>query len=341
MIKYTVFPYLKLDAKVKANPYIHDFVRSLNDRSDSTVVNYPHKNPLLSILYPKRWGDVFIFNWFESIPDFKWGIFQSIIAVLFVLILSIFKKKIVWVLHNKMPHSVKHQGFKMYLMSFIAKRSTIIITHASDGVELVKKHFPSSAQKIYYLDHPTKNRLDLREECSKVVYDLLIWGHISKYKGVFEFVDFIMNNQLYSFRICILGKFPTKELYLELKNKVQGNNNISIIDHSPSFEELGGYISRSSFVMAPYIPDSILSSGMLMDSLSMGAKVIGPHVGSFKDYANENRLRVYTFDKFCDIPILLEKYKSTDVSIKSYTEFLEENNWNRFADKLSNIIKNL
>ena len=38
-----------------------------------------------------------------------------------------------------------------------------------------------------------------------------------------------------------------------------------------------------------------------MDSLSFGAKVIGPAVGSFRDYAAEPLLNVYTFHTFDDI----------------------------------------
>jgi beta-1,4-mannosyltransferase len=78
MIRFTVFPRLHILPHQKANPYIRDFVAALEQENVSKVVNPPHKNPLFSLLPPKRWGDVFIFNWFESIPDFKYGPLQSI-----------------------------------------------------------------------------------------------------------------------------------------------------------------------------------------------------------------------------------------------------------------------
>lgn len=77
--------------------------------------------------------------------------------------------------------------------------------------------------------------------------------------------------------------------------------NVTFICESPSFEELAHYIRKSAFVLAPYCPDSVLSSGILMDSLSFGSKIIGPEVGSFKDYAREKRLNVYTFHDYEDI----------------------------------------
>ena len=79
MQTFTVFPNLK----EKSNPYIQDFIDALNRQEGFQVVNPAHKNPLLSILPPKHWGDTFIFNWFESIPDFKYGLLQSLIAIFF------------------------------------------------------------------------------------------------------------------------------------------------------------------------------------------------------------------------------------------------------------------
>lgn len=101
MITFTVFPRLRQNPNEKSNPYIENFIASLNREGESTVINPPHRNPLLSILPPKRWGDVIIFNWFESIPDFKYGLLQAVTAICFVTILKLAKKKIVWVLHNK------------------------------------------------------------------------------------------------------------------------------------------------------------------------------------------------------------------------------------------------
>jgi hypothetical protein len=71
-----------------------------------------------------------------------------------------------------------------------------------------------------------------------------------------------------------------------------------------------------------------------MDSLSFGAKIIGPHTGSFKDYSHEPLLHVHTFKEFCDIYPIVNKTKGTPVSLENYQKFLEENNWEAFATSL-------
>ena len=122
MITFTVFPRLRQNPNEKNNPYIENFIASLNREGESTVINPPHRNPLLSILPPKRWGDVIIFNWFESIPDFKYGLLQAVTAICFVTVLKLAKKKIVWVLHNKKPHNDGYTGMKKFLMRYTRYR---------------------------------------------------------------------------------------------------------------------------------------------------------------------------------------------------------------------------
>ncbi len=102
--------------------------------------------------------------------------------------------------------------------------------------------------------------------------DLLIWGNISRYKGVPEFVRFATQHSL-KLKTKIIGKCSSQELLEELRK--ESNEMISIEDRSIPFEELKQEIRRSRFVLVPYAAESILSSGILMDSLSFGAKVIG------------------------------------------------------------------
>ena len=177
MIKFTVFPHLRQNPDERANPYIQNFISSLNRKGEAAVINPPHKNPLLSILPVRRWGDAFIFNWPENIPDVKYGILQATVAVCFILVLKFSGKKIVWVLHNKKPHANGHTKMKKFLISFIVRKADLILTHATEGVEMIRGQYPSAACKTHFLHHPTVNRLPVAPPAdSTIMYDLLIWG---------------------------------------------------------------------------------------------------------------------------------------------------------------------
>ncbi|MBQ8889696.1 MAG: exopolysaccharide biosynthesis protein [Bacteroidaceae bacterium] len=333
MKKVTLFPNLI----TKSNPYIQDFIDAFNSQDGVTVVNPPHKNPLLSILKKKYWGDTFVFNWFESIPDFKYGPLQAFIAVFFITFIKLSGRKIVWILHNKHPHAKKYGLLKKALTFLIVKYADLIITHATDGVELIKQNYPFAYGKVHFLHHPTKNRLsDI--DCSNVEmeYDLLIWGAIAKYKGIIEFIDYLRQHSETKVKVCLIGKCASAELFNELNGKLPSN--VTFIHKSMPFEELAEYIRRSQFVLAPYFSDSILSSGILMDSLSFGAKVIGPATGSFKDYSHEPLLKVYTFEEFGDVFNIIEQKKLIPVSKEDYQTFLEQHNWQSFISQLLNLL---
>jgi len=240
-------------------------------------------------------------------------------------------------LHNKKPHAQGRDGMKTFLARLIAKNSSLIITHSEEGVRLVHDDFPYAARKVHYIDHPTKCRLQLATAAStaKKKYDLLIWGTIARYKGIFEFVDYIRTNKIDHLRICIVGG-ASETVFKDLKAICP--DNITLINQRPSFDELADYINQSEFVLCPYAPETILSSGMLMDSLSFGAKVIGPEVGSFKDYASNSLLNVYTFKSFDDISGIVQQHKHDEVSLTNYRRFLEENDWTHYAQKLAKLL---
>lgn len=335
MQTFTVFPNLQ----EKSNPYIQDFIDALNRQEGFHVVNPAHKNPLLSILPPKHWGNIFIFNWFESIPDFKYGPLQSIIALFFLILIKLNGRKIIWILHNKQPHAQRYNWLKRSLTQLIAKQADLIITHAQDGVTIIREKYPHALHKVHFLHHPTKNRMSDNEQTflQKKEYDLLIWGGINPYKGVVDFVSFLHKNPQIKLKVCILGKCSSHKLYNAITKDL--TENITFIHEKASFEKLGAYIQQSHFVLMPYFSKTILSSGVLMDSLSFGAKVIGPNTGSFKDYAHESSLHVHTFKEFNDIIQIVNKHKDTPISIESYKRFLQKNDWEAFIQSFIHLLK--
>ncbi|BDW75614.1 hypothetical protein BFINE_14090 [Bacteroides finegoldii DSM 17565] len=113
---------------------------------------------------------------------------------------------------------------------------------------------------------------------------------------------------------------------------------VKIIPESPSFEKLSNYVACSRFVLIPYCPDSVLSSGVLMDSLSFGAKVIGPATGSFIDYSHNSLLNVHTFKSLDDIAVILSDYKKEKASLVGYRQFLDENAWQYFGSKIIELV---
>lgn len=222
------------------------------------------------------------------------------------------------------------------MIHLLLRKADLIVTHATEGIKVVQDQYPKAVAKTVFLHHPTKNRIE-EYIPQPPETDLLIWGNISRYKGVPEFVRFATQHSL-KLKTKIIGKCSSQELLEELHK--ESNEMISIEDRSIPFDELKQEIRRSRFVLVPYAAESILSSGILMDSLSFGAKVIGPAVGSFRDYATEPLLNVYTFHTFDDIQELVDKAnEATDIA--GYNRFLNAHSWNEFGKKFQNLLQKI
>lgn len=340
-MKITIYPNLQLNPATRPNPYIKDFISALSQKEGIEIVNKPHKNPLLSILKPSAQGEVFIFNWLEDVIFQKHGKLQWLAAFCLLILLHIRKKKIIWVFHNKSSHLTHHRRATQCLRRMLIDYSSLIITHAQEGVDLIKKDYPHAIDKVHYFNHPTKNRLNFCHPIDMAIrkYDILIWGTLSRYKGVIDFLQFIKSHHVRNLKICIVGLCPDKTLYEQLLR--QTDENIYIFNEGPSFQKLATYMDNSRFVLIPYHAESILSSGILMDSLSFGAKIIGPTAGSFTDYTNNSSICVYTFHNFEEIPMLVKKYGLDEISTEKYHSFLDEYSWAHFADTIIDYILSL
>lgn len=325
-MKVTIYPRLPNKDNIRTNPYINDFIHAL-EQLGIKISNAPDKNPLFSLLLHHPDSDAYIFHWLENVPDYKYGILQTMAAIWLLCRIKCRHKKIAWFLHNKQPHLAKHKFSKNLLRYCLLHQADLIVTHASEGVEVVCRHNPAAKSRTVFLHHPTKNRMVREEAPMAPKTDLLIWGNISGYKGVPEFLRFATEKQ-WTLKIKVIGKCSTDHLFEELKQ--YANEHVILENRSIPFDELGQEIHDSRFVLIPYASESILSSGVLMDSLSFGARVIGPDVGSFRDYAKEPQLNVYTFHTFSDIPAIMQR---TDEAVdrEAYHHFLKAHNWERFG----------
>lgn len=336
-MKVTVYPRNLDQDNVQVNPYIKDFVSAL-EQEGIAVANPPHKNPLFSLLRKKIDSDAYIFHWLENVPDYKYGMLQMLAALWFLVIVKLSRKRIIWFLHNKQPHITRHRWAKRILTHFLIAKSDLIVTHATEGIAVIRNRCPEAASKTLFLHHPTKNRVPAQAANAQTAdTDLLIWGNVSRYKGVPEFIRFANEHSL-TLRIKVIGKCSSADLFEELKQ--QANRYITIENRSIPFDELSKEIQKARYVLVPYAAESVLSSGVLMDSLSFGAKVIGPDIGSFRDYAHEPLLCVYTFNSLSDIAsIVRDATKSANRD--NYRRFLEAHSWREFGKEFHHQLQKL
>ena len=176
--------------------------------------------------------------------------------------------------------------------------------------------------------------------------EVLIWGNILPYKGVLEFVSSPAVRAA-GLKVRIVGRCKDASLAAAIEKAVgqcdagqsaEGSTSVDDSDYlhrtrivfenrAADFEELAVLIRSSRHVLFPYLPGSVSSSGVLMDTLSMGGNPVGPAIGAFADLARENVCDVYGSEAE-----MIEILKSDRrVNPETLRDFISRNSWQAYA----------
>ena len=314
-----------------------DLIDSLGQYYNFVNKGKPSNKGIFDIVKYLSKTDYIFFNWIEKLPENKAGRLQTLFLFVLFPIFKIFNIKIIWTMHNKMSHSKDELFLKRKIFKKMLKHAHVIITHSSEGIKFGEEMHKGSSQKIHYYPHPVKDRRS--KEKINTVYDILIWGTISPYKGVDKFLKFIFDNGLdKKYRIKIAGKSTSISHFDSIIT--YRNENIDIENCFIEDELLQEMIAQSRLILFTYAKSSILSSGALMDSLGYGAEIIGPDVGAFHDLEKEGILNTFS-DYSALISIIDKQLQEKDrIATKNKLEiFLKENTWNKFSRRVSDLLK--
>jgi len=319
------------------NPYLDDFMDAMEKHLVFVNRNHPSNSGIFDFLkYIFTVKFVFL-NWIENIPERKGGTLQTYFLFVMLSISKWFGIKVIWTMHNKLSHSPTKRKEKEKIFRALLKKTDLILTHASAGIEFGEQMVPGSDTKIIYFPHPVKDRrLNLESEKQ---FDILIWGTISPYKGIHNFLEFLKQNKLEdTYRIHIVGKISDENYAKQINNF--SNKKISIENRFIEDKLLADLIRKSKIILFTYSQTSILSSGALMDSVGYGGLVIGPNVGAFGDLKKKGILETYqNFNELIAKADQILSGNESKIKADNLDQFLKDHTWDKFAEHLSNKLK--
>ena len=329
MKKVYLYPLSAYTENAVINPYISNLRDALNAHFDVVNANHPSSTGIFDIIKYLRKLDVVYLNWGEEVPENKYGRVQGIFLLLLLQYLKLSSILIVWTLHNKKSHYSHHSLLKKMLYNQMLKKSDLIITHAREGLRLIPEGTLACFQH-----HPVTKSLIKQEPNKEYSYDIIIWGTIYPYKGIHTFLGFLEEKgDIAKYRILIAGKIVTQTLADELQAYHQKYNNLELMDGYIEQERLIELVQASKITLFTYHSDSILSSGVLMDSLTYGATIVGPAVGAFNDLHQLGLIETYT-DFNSLISVVDKTLSSEKENLSNQTklaEFISANSWNEFS----------
>jgi glycosyltransferase involved in cell wall biosynthesis len=323
--KKSIYIFLLTTNKPPFNKYVVYLAEALS--KDFDVVNIRQKKNIGVLDFFKYFNsDMYILNWPENIYKLKYGRIQFLLYLLWAVLAKCFNKKIIWILHNKHPHTGPNffSKISMWLTAFI---STHVVTHSKEGVEFYKRKF--NKNNIEYFPHPIYP--DSTFHTANIKYDFIIWGKIAPYKNILRFIKYFNSSDEMKNKTLLICGESDKAYADEIENNI--TNNITFINKYLSIEELNKLISSAKVVLFTYDSESVLSSGALAYSLPSKKLIIGPKIGSFNDYADQNLIT--TFIDFAEIPHLLNSFTLNNTALENH---IAENSWGGFSSKLSKLL---
>lgn len=326
MCTFYIYPTYTPERDKSGNTYIRDFADAFSNHYK--VLNEKGKLGIVSVFFNLK-AEYFILHWVDLIITKQKGFLQVILFLIAIRTLKLFRKKIVWVLHNKKPHRVNSK-IALYCMRVAARNADVIICHANEGKDFVKTIYGIKAgNKVRYVPHPVYSEEIYKSLPEK--WDIVIWGTIAPYKNIVQFLKFVKESPKFKeLKILICGFCPDKEYEKEIKEELSAS--ISYENRFLTDEELKQELQSTRSILFTYKLDSVLSSGALVYSLNFNKKIIGPKGGSFEDL----QPIVSCYDSFDELENIDFDEKVNDDYIR---EYLTKNTWNNLPSKIIKQIK--
>jgi hypothetical protein len=238
---------------------------------------------------------------------------------------------VIWIKHNKVSHTQKWFRARKMIQFLLSRYASHILLHAIDEETM-------QSEKAIFLPHPcniTPDEIPFPDRETGPDIDFLIWGSILPYKGILEFLQFAQNDEFLSKRtIHVAGKCAPD--YFRKLGQYAGKN-IHLADKFVSEEEIRLLFKRTKFILFTYNTRSVLSSGVLMDSLVAVKRMIAPDCGAFRDMALRQRF-VSLYSDFSGIKdIYIEYCDDYNLDHDAVCAFVARNSWYSMGSKIKEL----
>lgn len=272
--------------------------------------------------------EYFILNWYESL--YTNSIFEQTKIFLKKYInlmkLKINKKKIIWVVHNRVPHNDKYKFYSKTLMKWLAQNSYKIVIHSHESKTVIKELVDYSCvdDKIVYVPHPNYIGAYKTNECKEYIsnkLNLLFIGAIQPYKNVDLLIEAFNELDLKNATLTLAGKVSNKQYENYINKLINNNSNIITDFRFIEDDEITDLIRMSNVLVLPYDINSSLNSGSIILAFSNSRTVLSPLIGTLKDFENKNLFFSYEYE---DHNMHKKALKENIISI--YNKFEADNN---------------
>ena len=211
--------------------------------------------------------------------------------------------RLVWTLHNVLPHEARHVWAETQLAQLLADRadaihalSEITARQASEVLRLDPRRVVVIEHSSYVGEYPHwVSREAARSQLGLSATDkvLVALGGIRPYKGLGRLLDVFheLAEEDPSLYLLVAGKPAATQETAGLERRCeQSSRVISEFSHLPD-DQLQVWFGAADLAVLPY--SRILNSGVFWLAQTFGLPIVGPRTGALLDLADEPHVRLF------------------------------------------------
>lgn len=325
----------------KENPYVGILYLATISRGTSWH-GCSEFDDLLELLSDVREGDVFHLHWTASICQSR-DTEEAGRARLdqFVAAVTAFRAaggRLLWTVHNRLPHELRHEDLEIELCRFIADTADRVHVMSPSTIELVSDVFPLDPARVVVVDHPSYqglyadqagDRQRAREQLG-IAADrraVLFFGQMRPYKGLQHLLDAInlMVERDDQTPVVLLAGRADAATVREISAALPpGVDVVRDHRHVPD-EDVPMWFSAADLAVYPYT--AILNSGSIHLAATMGVPVVLPGEAHLREqFEGEQWIRFYDpahpAEGIADILARPESYEAPTAQLREFSERL-------------------
>ncbi len=287
--------------------------------------------------------DYIHFDWIESYYFRKYPFLTYISVPMFFIQLVICKYllqiKIVWTLHNLIPHDKRQTPLKIFVQRRFARLVTFIRVLSPESVEAASKGLRIYVQKIksiptgsytgYYPNETNKTESRMKLGLPLQHKILLTLGSLKSYKGIPELMNAFKSVDAPETILLIAGKSYDSNYLDKIESEL--TENIRLIEKFIDPDQLQYYYNAADLVILPFI--EIENSGSVVMAMGFKKPIVAPLSNVIK-----YRLRYQTALLYQPGGLkakLTEALAMTEQTLHSFGDVnykqLSEHHWNEFG----------
>jgi len=341
------------------NPYQQLLANSL--KSEGVEVQFPQGYrrvfPLFRAITTQTQAmDILHLHWLNPyLKGMNWVVKFIYVAKLLLDLLLVRATgcKIVWTIHNSLPHEAKFPALELWTRCFVAKLVDRIIIHQACSLEELATLYQFNSAKAVVIPHGNYReiyqapipKLEARKKLDLPLTGLIYLnlGMLRPYKGVDQLLAVWENNQklLQKETLVIAGKTGEDSYGEMLREKASQSKGVILRDQFIEDDSIHIYFSAADVVVFSF--RNILTSGSVILAMSFGKPIIAPRFPTIAETLGKADALLYDPEKKDGLLDAINESKKQNLTNLSQLVTAECNrlDWSKISHKTCNVYKSL